>query len=278
MHAGAQNDRASTLVVGRENARAPEDHRTCWKIGPRNDLAQLVDRDLGVVEMRNARVDHLAEVVRRDVGRHADRDAAGTIDQQVRKGCRENHRLPQGSVVVLAEVDGLFVEVVEQALRDFRQTALGVTVGGGRIAIDGTEIALTVDQGDAHREILRHAHERIIDRKVTMRVVFAHRLADDAGALHVLLVPVEAEFLHRKEDAAMHWLQAVPHVGQRAGDDYAHGVVEVAPAHLVGNGHRADVVRPLGAGSIAGWFVVVGQGSDHLRLNCRSAVRAHRSS
>jgi hypothetical protein len=42
-----------------------------------------------------------------------------------------------------------------------------------------------------------------------------------------------AEFVHREQHAAMHRLQAVADVGQRAPHDHAHGVIEVALAHLV---------------------------------------------
>ena len=72
------------------------------KSGPWNDLAQLVDGDLGIVEVRQAGVDHLAEVVRRDVGRHADGDAAGAVDEQVRELRRQHRRLLQAVVVVVA--------------------------------------------------------------------------------------------------------------------------------------------------------------------------------
>ena len=34
----------------------------------------------------------------------------------------------------------------------------------------------------------------------------------------------------------MHGLEPVAHVGERAGNDHAHGVIEIAPPHLVGDG------------------------------------------
>jgi hypothetical protein len=42
----------------------------------------------------------------------------------------------------------------------------------------------------------------------------------------------EAEIVHRHENAALHRLQAVAHVGESARDDYAHRVVEVRLAHF----------------------------------------------
>ena len=68
------------------------------------DCAALLDRG-------DDAVDDFAHVVRRDVGRHADRDAGGAVDQQVRERRREDGRLFGGLVVVGNEVDGLLVEI-----------------------------------------------------------------------------------------------------------------------------------------------------------------------
>ena len=66
-----------------------------------------------------------------------------------------------------------------------------------------------------------------------MRVVLTHHLADDEGALAVRAVRLQAEVVHRVEDAAVDRLEAVADVGQRAADDHAHRVVEVGGAHLL---------------------------------------------
>src|SRR5262245_3697042 len=48
--------------------------------------------------------------------------------------------------------------------------------------------------------------------------------------------------MHAVEDAPVDRLEAVPHVGQRAGNDHAHGVIEVGALHLLLERHRHDVV------------------------------------
>ena len=55
---------------------AAEDDAAGREVGAGNDVDQLVDAEARIVDQRDAGVDHLAEIVRRDVGRHADRDAA----------------------------------------------------------------------------------------------------------------------------------------------------------------------------------------------------------
>ena len=153
-----------------------------------------------IVDQRDAGVDHLAEIVRRDIGRHADRDAAGAVDQQVGKLRRQNRRLSFATVVVGLEVDGVLVEVVEQRLRDLGQAGFGVPHGGRRIAVHRAEIALPVDQGHAHGEILRHAHQRVVDRLVAVRVIFTDDVADGAGRFAIRLVPLEAVLVHARRE------------------------------------------------------------------------------
>jgi len=53
---------------------------------------------------------------------------------------------------------------------------------------------------------LRHAHQRVIDRLVAVRMVFAHHIAGDARRFAIGLVPVIAILVHRIENAAMHGL------------------------------------------------------------------------
>ena len=237
------DDRAAAGVVGGARAGLAEDLGAGREVRPRHDLDQVVDRDRRVVDIGRAGVDDLAEVVRRDVRRHADGDAAGAVDEEVRVLRREHARLLELARVVRREVDRVLVEVVEERHRRLVEAGLGVAVGRRRVVVDRAEIALPVDQRQAHREVLRHAHERVVDREVAVRVVLAHHVADDAGRFLVRLVGREAVLEHRVEDAPVHRLQAVAGVRQRPRDDHAHGVIEVGAAHLVGDLDRLHVAR-----------------------------------
>ena len=62
-----------------------------------------------------------AQIVRRDGGRHADRDAARSVRQQIGKRRRKNDRLFVLAVIGRAEIDGVLVEAFEQRLRNFGQ-------------------------------------------------------------------------------------------------------------------------------------------------------------
>jgi hypothetical protein len=185
----------------------------------------------------------LAQVVRRDVRGHTDGDARAAVDEQVREAAGQHDRLEGLAVVVGAELDGVLVDVAHHLHGQRRHAALGVPGGGGRVVTGGAEVALALDQRVAHAPVLHEAHEGVVDRGVTVRVVLPHDLTDDAAALVEAAVGPVATVVHRVDDAAVHGLEAVTHVGQRAADDDAHGVLDVAALHL---GVEVDRLRAVG--------------------------------
>ncbi len=116
----------------------------------------------------------------------------------------------------------------------------GVSHGRGVVAVHRTEVALAVDQQVAQRERLGHTHDGVVDRSVAVRVVLTDHVTDHTGGFLVRLVPVVAQFAHRKENAAMHGLQAVTRIGQRSPDNHAHRVVEVRLSQFVFDIDRED--------------------------------------
>ena len=153
------------------------------KSGPGMISMQLVELDLRVVDAGDDGVADLAEVVRRDRGRHADGDAARAVDQQVGELAGQDAGLLVLLVVVGLEVDGVELDVLEHLGGDRAELGLGVPHGGRRQAVDRAEVALAGDQQVPHVPPLRHPGQGGIDRVVAVRVVPLHRLADDARAL-----------------------------------------------------------------------------------------------
>ena len=87
----AHLDGAATLRVRVLDAVLAEDQRAGREVGALHDLHELDDLRVGIVDHVHRGVDDLTEVVRRDVRRHADRDAAAAVDEQVREA-RGQHR------------------------------------------------------------------------------------------------------------------------------------------------------------------------------------------
>ena len=181
--------------------------------------------------------------MRRNIDRHADGNAARAIDQQVGKLRRNDDRLALGIVIVVLEVDRVLVEIGQQFVRRLGQPRLGVAHGCSLVAVDRAEIALPVDQRHAQGEILRHAHQGVVDRRVAMRMVFTDHVTDDAGRFAVRLVPVIAVLVHRIENAPVHRLETVTRIRQGPADDHAHGVIEIGLAHFLDDRDRFDIRR-----------------------------------
>ena len=172
-------------------------------------------------------VAQFGDVMRRDGGGHADRDALRAIGEQVRKGRRQHDRLARVAGVIVAEVDRVLVESIEQQARDLGHARFGVAVGGRAIAVDIAEVTLTVDQRVARGKVLRQPDERVVDRLIAVRVERTHDVADDLGGLLERRAGVESQDPHPVKDAPVHRFQPVARVRERPAHDGRQRVGEI---------------------------------------------------
>ena len=198
------------------------------KSGPVTNSISARSSAFGIVDQVDRGVDQLGDIVRRDRGRHADRDPARAIGEQIGEQAGEDLGLFLLAIVGRPEVDRALVEPGHQLHRDRGQPRLGVAVGGGVIAVDIAEIALAVDQRIAKREILGEADHRVVDRLVAVRMIFADHVADDAGRFLVGAGRIEPQQPHRPQQAAVDRLQPVADIGQRPRGDRRQRIDEVA--------------------------------------------------
>src|SRR5690606_21536951 len=127
-------DTAAPGLDGLPDALAAHDSAR-GEVGPVDVLHDDVGTGLRVLDERQQRVNDLVEVVRRQVGRHADRDTGSAVDDQVRDGRWQDFRFGVAAVVVVAEGDGLLLDVGQQRLGDGGEPRLRVPVGGGGVAV-----------------------------------------------------------------------------------------------------------------------------------------------
>ena len=66
-----------------------------------------------------------------------------------------------------------------------------------------------------------------------MRVQLAHNLADHTGRFHIRTIRIEIHLAHLIDDAALHRLQTISGIGQRAGIDHRIRVFEERLAHFL---------------------------------------------
>jgi hypothetical protein len=84
-----------------------------------------------------------------------------------------------------------------------------------------------IDERVPKRERLGQADERVVQREVSMRMVLAHHVADDARAFLVRAGWVEPEQPHPPQDPPMDRFQAVADVGQRPRRNGREGIDQV---------------------------------------------------
>src|SRR5574341_1193371 len=208
--------------VGVDDPLTAHDDAASREIRSLDELHQIVNSDVAQVFINSFpvrgyhAVNHetdgtgdLGEIVGWDVGRHADGDARDAIQQQVWHAGRQHVRFLERAIKVIYPVNGILVNVGQQFLGEGGQPRLGVAHGRRAVAVNRAEIALPIHQGVAHGEVLGHAGHGVVNRAVTVRMVFAQHFADDTGALLIGLVRPQAHVIHGVQDAAMHRLEAV---------------------------------------------------------------------
>src|ERR1700683_4512760 len=201
---GAHLEGAAAGFVGLLDALAAINVTGGGKIGAGDELHDLFQIGFGLFNQHDRGFDDFFQIVRRNIGGHADGDAGRAVDEEAGNARRQDDPFFFSFIEVGDKLDGFFFDVREHFFGDFGKARFGVTHGRGWIAVDRAEVALAVDQRVAHVEILRQADERVVDRSVTVGMEFAKDFANDLGALTVGLGGSEAQLVHAVENAAVH--------------------------------------------------------------------------
>ena len=176
--------------------------------------------------MRADTVNHFPKIMRGHVGGHSDSDARAPIDQQVGKGGRKDGWFGAGFIIIRNKIDRFLIHVLHERRAQMSQPRFGIAHGRGRVALDRTEVSLSVHQRLPHRPGLRHVDQRRINHRLAVRMIIAARIPANLGALAVLPVGIQGQILHGKQDAPLRRLQPVPHVRQGAGYNHRHRVIQ----------------------------------------------------
>ena len=237
---GAHVNATTASAIGFDDAGTAVDDGRCWKIRARDELHQFVDAQLRVVDQCQAAINDFTQVVRRDVGGHAHSNTAGAVDQQVGNTRWHDRRDQFSAVIVRHPIHGFFMQVGQQFVSQLGHAHFGVSHGSGVVAVNRTEVTLTVYQQVAQGEWLSHSNDGVVNGRITMRVILTDNVTDHTGRFLVRLVPVVTQFAHRKQHTPVHGLQAIARIRQCPPDNYAHCVVEVGLFQLVFDIDRED--------------------------------------
>ena len=91
---------------------------------------------LGVVDQRDDGARDFAQIVRRNVRRHADGDTRRPVDKQIRKARGQHAGLFEPIVVVRRVVDRVLFDIRQHLDGDAHQSRLGVPIRGRVVAFD----------------------------------------------------------------------------------------------------------------------------------------------
>ncbi len=264
---GPDDELAPACGEGVADPLRAQDDAPGGEVRPLHHGHELVQADLvaplPVVDDVGHRVGDLRQVVGRDVGGHAHRDAGAAVEQQVGDGRGQDLGLLEAVIEVGPPVHRIHVDVLEHELGQPGHAGLCVAHGRGAVPVDGAEVALAVHQGVAQAEVLGHAGHGVVDCAVPVRVVLAQHFTHDPGALLVGAGGPQAHVVHGVEDAPVHRLEAVPGIGQGPGHDDAHRVVQVGGPHLLVDGdgvHSAGELHLLAVASAIAREAILGGG------------------
>ena len=85
--------------------------------------------------------------MRRDVGRHADSDTCGSVDQQIRDSCGKYGGFLFRFIKVGYEFNRILVDIGQHLHGDLAETGFGVTHCGSAVSVDRSEVSVSVHKG-----------------------------------------------------------------------------------------------------------------------------------
>ena len=150
MRQAAQDDAAAPGAVGLVNAFVAYDYPACRKVRSGQSFQQLfheniVDAIIVVDDVINRRNQFL-QVVRRDIGRHANGDTGRAIQQQVGQARWENRGFLKRAIEIVDEINGVHVDICQHLFCHASQAGLGITHRCRGIPIDRAKVTLAIYQ------------------------------------------------------------------------------------------------------------------------------------
>src|SRR5436305_401042 len=125
MSARARIDASASGLLVILDSGAAVDVSAGREVGTLDQLSDVAGSHLRIVDQRREGGDDFTEVVRWDVGRHADRDSRGSVHDEIGNGRGKNFGLEQPVVEVRREIDGVLVDVGEHLHRHAGKSRLG---------------------------------------------------------------------------------------------------------------------------------------------------------
>ena len=119
--------------------------------------------------------------MRWNISRITSRNPSCSIDQKIRKGCRQNSWLLLGIVEVPSKRNGIFLDILQKIASHLRQPRLSITHSRRWITIHGTIVPVHLNENLTVFPVLRHTNHGIVDGAVTVGMEIPHDIPDRLG-------------------------------------------------------------------------------------------------
>ena len=214
-------------IISFLNIRSVIDDSPGRKVRTLDEFKQIINRGLGIFNEVRDGIYQFIEIVWRNVRRHSHRDTHGSIEEQLRKFRRQHDRLGMHTIEVRYEINRILFDIHQHLFSDGSQLSFSVSISGRAVSVHGTEVSLSPDQRITQSEVLRHADHRVINGRVTVRMIFTEHLSDYRSRLSELGRSPKSGFPHGIQNSPVHRLETVPHVRKGPGNDDAHRIIQI---------------------------------------------------
>ena len=133
-------------------------------------------------------MNHLTQIVRRNVCGHTDSNTGCSVYQKIRIAGRKHRRLFLSLIEVWYKINGIFIDVREHLHGNFTKSCLCISHCSGTVTVDGTKVSMTINKRISCRPVLCHVDQCSIDGTVSMWMVFTHGITDNTRTFSVWLV------------------------------------------------------------------------------------------
>ena len=107
---------AFTRLIRTARSLQSQDISPRGKIRCRNVVHELLDCDVGIIDISNTSVYDFVQIMRRHVRSHAHCDTTGSIYEEIRDACRHDRWFFERVIKVVHHVDSFLVDILHHRL------------------------------------------------------------------------------------------------------------------------------------------------------------------
>ena len=171
--------------------------------------------------------------MRWNIGCHPDSNTSCSINQKVWKTCWQDQGFTFIGIIVINEINRIFIDITKHLQSNLAHTCLSVTLGGSTIAIHGTKVPMAIYKHVTVAPPLSHTDHSFIDRGIPMWVIFTHDIPSNTSRFFMWFVWSNTQFIHSIENPTVNGFQAISNIRKSPCYDNTHGVVDKACLHLL---------------------------------------------